>query len=341
MKKFAPLVVLFACLLAACNTSQNATPNQNADSQPQDSLATETKGTRMAPPFNADTAYRFTQAQVDFGPRIPNSPSHTLAARLIENTLKRYKAKIYSQNTTLTAWDGKKINITNIIAAYNPSATHRIAIFSHWDSRPWADQDSIRPTEPIDAANDGASGVAVMLEVARNLALTQPNIGVDLIFLDAEDYGKSEKGEDSYCLGTQYWGKNPHVPGYKADMGILLDMVGAPGATFTLEGTSKQYAAQVQQRVWGIAGSAGFGRYFNYVETPEIIDDHYFINRLAHIPTVDVIHINLATSNFAPYWHTHNDNMQAISKPTLEAVGQTMLEVIWREAAGKPAATAN
>lgn len=208
---------------------------------------------------------------------------------------------------------------------------------AHWDSRPFADQDSIDKNKPITAANDGAASVAVLLEIGRLLESNKPAIGVDIIFFDAEDYGQPEFSthatmEDSYCLGSQYWSENPHVPGYYATFGILLDMVGAENAVFTREGTSMQYAASVVEKVWNHAGRIGYSDYFVFNETAAIIDDHYYVNQMTHIPVIDIVHRDQGTtSNFWKFWHTHHDTLDKINKKSLKAVGQTVLETIFKE----------
>jgi hypothetical protein len=186
--------------------------------------------------------------------------------------------------------------------------------------------------KPILAADDGGSGVAVLLEMARQLkAKPLPQgVGVDILFTDVEDYGKSEWGDNSYALGTQYWARQPHVPGYKAEFGVLLDMVGARDPKFPLEGISSKYAGAAQQRVWEAAASLGLSSFFPFVAGADITDDHVFVNQIIHIPTIDIINLNSKTeSAFAPHWHTHQDDMSIIDKSTMQAVGQTLLLVLY------------
>lgn len=171
-----------------------------------------------------------------------------------------------------------------------------------------------------------------MIELARQIK-SQPlakDLGIDILFTDVEDYGKSEWGDDSYALGTQYWARNPHIAGYKANFGILLDMVGARNAVFPLEGISTKYARDAQQRVWAAAGRAGYSSFFPYTEGATITDDHVFVNEIIGIPTLDIINLNSTTgSAFAAHWHTHADDMSIIDKNTLKAVGETLLQVIY------------
>ncbi|NDC42182.1 MAG: M28 family peptidase, partial [Chitinophagia bacterium] len=211
-----------------------------------------------------------------------------------------------------------------------------ILLLTHWDSRPWADEDIHDKETPIIAADDGGSGVGVLLEVARAVK-TMPlpaEWGIDILLEDVEDYGRSQWGEQSWCLGTQYWARHPHVAGYRAEFGILLDMVGAHGATFPMEGLSGQLAPEVQQFVWQAASRAGYSSYFPFQPGAGVTDDHLPVNKIAGIKTVDIINLTTnGTSTFAPHWHTHNDNMQVIDKATLKAVGQTLLQVIYESGA--------
>jgi Zn-dependent M28 family amino/carboxypeptidase len=290
-----------------------------------------------APAFNADSAYLFIQKQVEFGPRVPNTKGHEQCALYLENLLKKHTPHVLVQQAEVTAFDTKKLKIKNIIASFKPELKNRIALFAHWDTRPVADQDTKDQDKPIDGANDGGSGVGILLEIARAIAQTQPTIGIDIILFDAEDYGQPDNSkfprmEESYCLGSQYWTKHKHDLNYFAKYGILLDMVGAKNAQFTMEGVSMEYASDIVKKIWNTAAQAGYSDYFVFNETKQIIDDHYYINTIAQIPTVDIIQYDpLTSSNFYSAWHTHNDNMSGIDKNTLKAVGQTLLEVIYRE----------
>ncbi|HNB80957.1 MAG TPA: M28 family peptidase, partial [Chitinophagaceae bacterium] len=205
-----------------------------------------------------------------------------------------------------------------------------VLLLSHWDSRPWADEDKTDKNKPIDAADDGASGVGVLLEIATHLKQQAPMVGVDMLLVDAEDVGKSEWGEDSYCLGTQYWAANKHIPGYQAMFGICLDMVGAKGAQFPLETYSKNMAGSIQKEIWETAARIGFSSYFPYAESAAITDDHVTINQKAGIPCVDIIYLK-PDGRFGDHWHTHNDRLDIIDTGTLKAVGQTVMEVIYSQ----------
>jgi hypothetical protein len=191
---------------------------------------------------------------------------------------------------------------------------------------------------PVPAANDGASGAGVLLEIARQLSITKPKIGVDILLVDAEDYGPPEEegnpgGDEAWGLGSQYWSHNPHKAGYHARYGILLDMVGASNARFPFEGYSYSCAPDIQRKIWEKAQSLGYQDYFIMEAGATINDDHYFINEILKIPTIDIIHLDPDSSNgsFFEQWHTTHDDISVIHKYTLLVVGQTLLTVIYEE----------
>lgn len=282
-----------------------------------------------APAFSSDSAFQYIETQVKFGPRVPGTPAQQLCADWLINTLKRFGAEVTVQKTTVKAHDGKLLPCINIIGSYNTSVSKRLLLGAHWDSRPRADQDVKNVDQPIDGANDGASGVGVLLEMARQFQITPPFAGVDIIFFDVEDYGISGES-DSYCLGSQYWAKNPHKPGYTASNGILLDMVGAKGAQFTMEGSSMQIAPDFVRQVWRKAHALGHGRFFLFRETDPIVDDHVYVYKYSRIPMIDIIQYDPSTpTGFGKYWHTHDDNMGIISRETLQAVGETVLGIVY------------
>lgn len=284
------------------------------------------------PDFDADSAYAYIEKQLSFGPRVPNTAAHVACAQWLMAKLDSFGATVITQPAVVQAFDGTALNMVNIIGAYHPESQRRIMLSAHWDTRPFADEDDERQDEPIPGANDGASGVAVLLEIARQFAQQDPGLGVDIVFWDAEDYGKSEV-RDSYCLGAQYWARNKHVPGYEAMWGINLDMVGAPNARFTREGQSMQYAPQVVDRVWRTASLLGYGQYFSSLRTDGIIDDHVYVSRLGGVPMIDIID-QPSGQRFFEHWHTHEDDLDAISRETLKAVGQTVLTVVYQMGVG-------
>ncbi|MBF1449584.1 MAG: M28 family peptidase [Prevotella oris] len=320
---------------------------KNADSKVQNIEETEevAKVNPVGPSFNADSAYAFTKAQCDFGPRDMNSRGHDLCGEWIVSKFKEYGCKVTTQTATLAGYDGTKLRSRNIMASINPEATTRILLCAHWDSRPWADNDpdSANWRKPILAANDAASGVAVMLELARIIKKSKDEkafnkqLGIDFVCFDAEDWGTPQWADvadnaDSWALGAQYWSKN--LPqGYEARYGILLDMVGGVGAKFYREGMSMQYAPEIVKKVWRAAREVGFGSYFPKEDGGVITDDHVPVNQFAKIPTIDIIpyYADCQQSSFGPTWHTLADNMENIDKNTLKAVGQTLVQVIYKE----------
>ena len=291
----------------------------------------------LPPSFNADSAYFFVKKQVDFGPRVLSSLEWKSCSDWLVKKLKNYTENVIVQNAPVVTYDNKKHTIRNIIASFHPMKKNRIMLCAHWDSRHIADHDSVNKNKPILGANDGGSGVGVLLEIARQINLKKPNIGVDIILFDAEDYGQPENSKlpqmrDSWCLGSQYWSKNPHEKNYFARYGILLDMVGGKNATFGYEQISRYYALNIIQKVWKKAHQLGYGKYFVFENTPQILDDHYYVNMISGIPTINIIEYDPSTKhNFNKHWHTHQDDMRNISKETLKAVGQTVIEIIYLE----------
>lgn len=283
------------------------------------------------PTFNADSAYAFVQEQVDFGPRIPNTPEHVAAGDKIIARLETYGAEVKVQSFEATTFDGVNLKLRNIMGSFNPTAKKRILLAAHWDTRPWASKDTIDPTAKFDGANDGASGVGVLLEIARTMnANNLPNIGVDLLFFDGEDWGQENGGSpDSWCLGSQYWVKNKG--NYTAYYGILLDMVGAKDAQFPFEGYSYQFAKKILDKVWTAASKIGHARYFVTTQPGAITDDHYHVNVTAKIPMINILHYDPVNGYFGDFHHTTKDNMDIIDKNTLKAVGETVLYVVYAE----------
>lgn len=326
------LFFAFCLIMSACG---NQTSQTNTNEVKRESY------TKVSPGFNADSAYMFIEKQVTFGPRVPNTSQHIVCGNYLVEQLKSFGAEVIEQKADLKAYDGTILKARNIIASFDKENKDRILLFAHWDTRPFADQDASEKNHrtPIDGANDGASGVGVLLEIARNIQSKKPNLGIDIIFFDAEDYGVPEfdrglfsSSDDTWCLGSQHWSKNPHTPNYKARFGILLDMVGAHDATFLKEYFSKQYAAGTVEKVWRTARNLGHGKYFVDRDGGAITDDHLPVNKNLKIPSIDIIQFDPNTPNgFGDYWHTVNDNMSMISKETLKAVGETVLEVIYLE----------
>jgi len=296
------------------------------------------------PRFNADSAFHFIERQVAFGPRVPNTLSHRKTGEYLISKLEEYGAIVIKQNFQATTFDNNNLGLTNIIASINPGIKKRILLAAHWDTRPYADkdEDESRRTEPIDGANDGGSGVAIILEVARVIHVSdiKPDIGIDIILFDGEDWGFLDYEQsppipsnlDSwYCLGSQYWSNNKHIANYSAYYGILLDMVGASNATFPMEGTSMQHAPSVMKKVWDWGNALGHGNVFVYDKKQAITDDHRFVNEIGKIPMIDIVHYDNINGYFGDFHHSHKDNISIIDKTVLNAVGETLLYVLYHE----------
>jgi Zn-dependent M28 family amino/carboxypeptidase len=292
------------------------------------------------PDFKADSAYQFIAQQVAFGPRVPGSEASKNTLQFLVAKLKSYGWTVTEQPFTAFRYDGKKLEGTNIIAQFQPAVAKRILLAAHWDARSIADKDSVRKNEPIDAANDGASGVGVLLEIARNLheAKNKPAVGVDIVLFDLEDHGEpddytGEHKTNSWALGSQHWATNLVPTNYKAYYGILLDMVGGKGAMFPHEGTSMQYAPGIVRSVWATAADLGYGNLFVDQDAFGISDDHTAVNEIAKIQMIDLIDLRASNGGFefGSFHHTHADNLANIDKSTLKAVGQTLLQVLYRE----------
>lgn len=335
MKKSKIMIALLIVALIA-GAAFNFLPSNKAEVSETEEIE---KVQPVGPDFNADSAYIYLQEQCDFGPRTMNSTAHDKCEKWIIQKFEQYGCKVTTQKATLNGYDGTPLRSTNIMASYNPKATTRIMFCAHWDCRPWADNDpdSTNWHKPIIAANDAASGVGVMIELARILKGSGLELGVDFICFDAEDYGTPQwfEGEDpgdTWALGAQYFANN--LPeGYAPRYGILLDMVGGVGAKFYREGMSIQYAPAIVKKVWNAARQVGYGSYFPKDDGGMITDDHIPVNQTANIPCIDVIpyYPDCAQSSFGPTWHTIADNMDNIDKNTLKAVGQTMVQVLFTE----------
>jgi len=292
-----------------------------------------------APTFVADSAMVYIQAQCAFGPRVPGSAAHEACADWIVRTFSRFGTEVSEERTTLNGYDGQPMSCRNIQASMNPEATDRVLITAHWDSRAWADNDpdAANHHTPVMAANDGASGVAVMLEMARVIQQTGLSYGVDFVCFDLEDQGtpqwaERDSDESYWCLGSTYWAQQAAVKGYRARYGINLDMVGGRGARFLMEGFSMQYGRPIVGMVWHLGIQLGFGQYFIPKDGGYITDDHLPVNRITRIPCIDIIPcVDNAASSFGDTWHTISDTPENIDPEALRAVGQTLLQLIYND----------
>lgn len=327
LKKIA-IISLVIFSITSCDNKQNSKPV--AQPAPQVKQV-------VIPDFNVDSAYNYVKKQLDFGPRVPGSVAHEQCADWFVDFFSDKADTVYVQNFRTRLYNGNGIDGKNIIAAFNPEAKKRILLAAHWDSRPFADHDPDKNNwnTPIDGANDGASGVGVLMEIARVLNDNPINIGVDIILFDLEDYGApyflNLMTNDDWALGSQYWAKNPHIYNYRAYFGILLDMVGAPNPKFPKEYYSQQFAPALSNDVWRIARELGYDEYFTNELGHPINDDHIYVNAIARIPMIDIIHLeNNSESSFYPYWHTVKDNIEQIDPKTLGMVGDVVVNVLYR-----------
>lgn len=332
------LIFIGILLIAVCFSCKQK-PSTPAKTETPES-GTPKPETERIPVFQADSALAFVKAQCDFGPRVPGTPSHAQCADYLERSLRRFSDHVTVQSFKARAFDGAVLAGKNIIASFQPEKKSRLMLCAHWDSRPFADHDPdpARRNQPVMGANDGASGVGVLLETARLLSEYQPKVGVDIIFFDLEDYGPPEDDQNEgknehWGLGSQYWSRNPHEYNYRARFVVLLDMVGSPDALFRQEGFSMYFAPDKVKKVWDIAHRLGYQKYFLFERGGFINDDHYFINEIAKIPAIDIIHLDHNSSNgsFFEYWHTTGDTFDKIDGNMLGVVGHVVMMTVFSE----------
>jgi len=337
MKKFLYIVLCPFILLTACGKKQAVIDR---------------------PAFSADSAYAYIQGQMAFGPRVPNSKSHNDCAVWLIQQLRANGAVVELQRGQMPDYKGDMQQIYNIIAHFSTpeiASRPRILLGAHYDCRPWCDEEDDYNDRHynVPGANDGASGVGVLLEVARQLGLRMDTTNqeskiknqklstpIDIVFFDCEDMGTPHfytgiEREDTWCLGSQLWATNyakeitnqkSQITNAQYQYGIVLDMVGAPDASFPREFYSTQYASNYQQQIWRAAERLGYGSMFINQQSYPITDDHFYVNRLAGIPCVDIIHYDVRNATGFPWWwHTRNDNIDNISKSTLQAVGEVVM----------------
>jgi len=293
----------------------------------------------MVPKFNADSAFYYVEKQVLYGPRVPGTKAHAACATWLTQKLNQYADTVIVQKFRARTYDKVSRNGMNIIASFKPDDPKRVLLMSHWDSRPFADHDPEESNhdKPIDGANDGASGVGVLIEIARQLSTQKPDVGIDIIFFDLEDWGPPTQlnlyDDTFWGLGSQHWSYNPHRYGYSAYFGILLDMVGVKNPTYRKEYFSQQYARYFHDLVWSTAADIGYGKYFLNEDGAPINDDHVHVNRIAKIPSLNIIHLEPISGpqSFFEQWHTVDDNLENISRESLAIVGDVVLTVIFNE----------
>jgi len=287
----------------------------------QNSGSATTSGSDTIPPeFSVDSAWAYLERQVAFGPRVPGMPGHAAQLAWMDEFMRARADTVIRQPFTHTASNGRTLEMTNLFARFRPGERNRILVLAHWDTRPTADseRDATRRAQPIPGANDGASGVAVLLELANVLSRHSPPIGVDLLFVDGEDYGPDEP--DMY-LGAKHFAAT--MTGYRPLYGVLLDMIADQSPRFPIEGHSQQKAPEVVDRVWRQAEDLGFGHVFVREHGISITDDHLPLND-AGIRTIDIIDFD-----YAP-WHTLDDDLEHVAPRGLGIVGSVLTALIYR-----------
>ncbi len=278
---------------------------------------------KQVPMFDGKRSYDMLVAQTNFGPRNPGSAGHTKCLNFLETELKKYTANVTLQRFSQKGYN-ETLSLTNVFAQFNSGASKRVLLTAHWDSRPRGEEDAdiASRNKPIIGANDGASGVAVLLELARLFKTSPPPIGVDILLTDGEDYGDARKdgNTDLYFLGARHFAKTKAAD-YLPQFGILLDMVGDRDLQIPLELNSMDFAPQVVDLIWSTAEEV---RSTQFIRIPgeRISDDHLPLNE-AGIPTVDIIDFQY------PHWHTHQDTPDKCSGESLEAVGKVLAAVIY------------
>lgn len=324
MKKYLYLllVITMSCFLVGCKQDPPKAPT-----------STVKKPRIKIPKFDQHATYEFVEKQLSFGYRIPGTEEHKATKDWYVSEFEKAGAKVEVQEFKSSFLGKKDMDSYNVIATINPDHKKRVLLAAHWDSRLIAekDPDESKRDQPIMGADDGATGVAILLEIAHMIKENPIDLGVDIVLFDAEDQGDTGGDNMTWCLGSQYWSKNPHKPNYTAKFGILLDMVGAENARFGYEEFSKINAGDVMRRIWKLAQGMGYSDFFQDYDAGQIMDDHYHVMLNRKIPMVDIINL---PDGFGKYHHTHEDNIDIVSKRTLKVVGQVVTAVLYKESEG-------
>lgn len=293
--------------------------------------------------FNGDSALAYARAQVAFGPRVPGTAAHRAAGDWIVTQMKSRADTVEEQRWTHRTLKGDTLPMRNIIARFRPEQTTRVLYVTHWDSRPTADSDRNLGARqrPIDGANDGASGVGLFVALADAFKKTPPTVGVDLVFVDGEDYGAFDGADEStrnkdVLIGSQYFADRLPAT-YKPIFGVVWDMIGDKFLNIRQEGHSISGAPEVVTRVWSVAKELGYGKYFVDESQSGITDDHLPLLRKG-LRVIDVIDINYCSnddpnctsSSPTNLHHTTSDTMEHISARSLKIVGDVALTLVTR-----------
>lgn len=320
------LAIIAACLLVLAGCKHNKEQRQPLAAVDYTQVA--------VPEFSADSAYIAVETQLAFGNRIPGSQGWSLCADWLAGQMRRHCDTVIVQDFRATLWDGTTVPGRNIIGSLNPMASKRVLLAAHWDSRMWADHDPAEANQhsPVPGANDGASGAAVLLEMARIMKQMPPSVGVDFILFDVEDQGQPEWAEtyddNTWCKGSQHWAQNRHTPVYTAVYGVLFDMVGTHEPRFTKEQVSRHFAPGLTDKLWNAAAALGYGNIFVNQSTDPILDDHLYVNQIAGIPMVDIVQ-NSPSTSFFPHWHTTTDDLASVNPETMRIVATVVMKTIY------------
>jgi glutaminyl-peptide cyclotransferase len=313
------LMLPAVCCLISCTGDQSKQVQKPSKRAP-------TARVTPAPDFSGKEAFDYLIAQTDFGPRNPGSSGHRACLDYLVGELEHFADAVNHQEFTHTGSRGEQISLTNIIASFNLPATNRVMLCAHWDTRPWADQDKDpkKREKPIIGANDGASGVAVLLQLAKLMKQSRPPIGVDILLFDGEDLGQ-KNDLTNFALGSKYFAAH-RSPRFNPQYGILLDMIGDEQLEIPKEPNSLRYAPEVVQYVWTTAENLGLNE-FTDDTSADIYDDHIPLNE-AGIKTIDLIDFNYPDHSNR-YWHTSEDTPNKCSPSSLQVVGTLLVHLIY------------
>jgi hypothetical protein len=271
--------------------------------------------------FDGERAFGYVERQMAFGPRVPNSPGHRATGDWLLTELRARADTVVVQEFTHTTRGGARLALRNFFARFRPAATERVLFLAHWDTRPHADRsaDSTHHTQPVPGANDGASGVAVLLGLADALKAAPPAQGVDLLFVDGEDWGDFGDTTETLIGARHFAAQVP--PGYQPLYAVLFDMVGDRDLQIYQEGNSVAFAPEVVTLVWRKAEELGYGAIFRPTVGHTLVDDHVALQGVG-LRAIDVIDFDY------PYWHTLDDTIDKVSAASLDVVGEVAMALV-------------
>ena len=272
--------------------------------------------------FAGPRAFGYLERQMQFGPRIPGTAAHERAGDWILQHLRATADSVVVQSITHVTRHGATLHLRNFFARFRPRASERVLLLAHWDTRPHADQSPNLGQQrlPVPGANDGASGVAVLLGVADALKAKPPAVGVDLLFVDGEDFGNFATDSTDVLIGSRYFATH-RPPGYQPLFAVLFDMVADKDQQFYYEGNSQAFAPEVVDRVWRTAAALGYDRTFVPGVKHTLTDDHVALQQ-AGIHAIDVVDFDY------PYWHTTEDTIDKVTAASLQVVGDVAVALV-------------